>query len=257
MAELPARTPLECARPDAPVQLGPNDAGLAPLFEVVAPSGHTFRIWPNGRAEGFPEGSVLTNSLAPRLAHTLGMVARLRNGGRFNTCVAEQILDAWDDRAGGPSARSVERGRTWGDIVNAFVAAAPVSRPVGRPDAPVQFGPNDAALALDRTVAEVVFGIPAETLESWPFELPRFSTDRHAAGVALTRVHALTEGPARVQKALADELDQWLPSGDRSHFAVLTVLTAAAICRAAISAARECAAVSAAPAPNVPFPPSP
>lgn len=256
MADLPARTPLECARPDAPVHLGPNDAGLAPLFEIVAPSGLTFRIWPNGRVEGFPEGSVLTNSLAPRLAHTLGMVARLRNGGRFATQVAEQILDAWDDRAGG-SARSVERGRTWGDMVNAFVAAAPVYRPVGRPDVPVQFGPNDAALALDRTVAEVVFGIPAETLESWPFELPRFSTDRHVAGTALLHVQTLPDGPARVQQALADELDQWQPSGDRSRFAALTVLTAAAMCRAAISAARECAAASAAPAPNVPFPPSP
>ncbi|WP_131727099.1 hypothetical protein [Achromobacter xylosoxidans] len=126
-----------------------------------------------------------------------------------------------------------------------------------RPDAPVQFGPNDAALALDRTVAEVVFGIPAETLESWPFELPRFSTDRHAVGVALARVHTLLDGPTHLQRALADELDQCLPPGDRSHFAVLTVLTAAAMCRAAIRAARECAAVSAAPGPNVPFPPSP
>lgn len=126
-----------------------------------------------------------------------------------------------------------------------------------RPDAPVQLGPNAAALELDRTVAEVVFGIPPETLDSWPFLLPRFSTDRHVAGLALTRVSTLPDGPARVQQALADELDQWLPHGDRSHFAVLTVLTAAAMCRAAISAARECAAASAAPAPNVPFPPSP
>lgn len=105
---------------------------------------------------------------------------------------------------------------------------------------PVQFGPNDAALALDRMVAEVVFGIPAESLDTWPFQLPRFSTDRHAASLVLTRVHTLPGGPTRLQQALADELDQWLPPGDRSHFAVLTVLTAAAMCRAAISAAREC-----------------
>lgn len=126
-----------------------------------------------------------------------------------------------------------------------------------RPDAPVQLGPNDAALELDRMVAEVVFGIPAESLNAWPFPLPRFSTDRHVAGTALMHVQTLPDGPTRVQQALADELDQWLPPDDRSHFAVLTVLTAAAMCRAAISAARECAAVSAAPAPNVPFPPSP
>jgi len=108
--------------------------------------------------------------------------------------------------------------------------------------APVQLGPNDAALALDRMVAEVVFGIPAESLDTWPFQLPRFSTDRHAAGQVLMRVYTLPDGPIRLQQALADELDQWLPPGDRSHFAVLTVLTAAAMCRAAISAARECMA---------------
>lgn len=233
MADLPTRTPLECARPGALRQVRPSDAALAPLFEVVTPDGHTFRIWPNGQAEGFPEGSMLTNGLAPRLAYTLGVVTRLRNGGRFAEHVAEQILDAWDD------------------------PEAALTRPVGRPDAPVQLGPNDAALALDRTVAEVVFGIPAESLETWPFPLPRFSTDRHVAGTALLHVQTLPDGPARVQQALADELDQWLPHGDRSHFAVLTVLTAAAMCRAAISAARECAAASAAPAPNVPFPPSP
>ena len=107
---------------------------------------------------------------------------------------------------------------------------------------PVQLGPNDSALALDRMVAEVVFGIPAESLDTWPFQLPRFSTDRHAASLVLTRVHTLPGGPTRLQQALADELDQWLPPGDRSHFAVLTVLTAAAMCRAAISAARECMA---------------
>lgn len=111
-----------------------------------------------------------------------------------------------------------------------------------RPDAPCQLGPNDAALELDRTVAEVVFGISAEALDSWPFQLPRFSTDRHAAGLALMRVYTLPEGPARLQQALAEEVDQWLPPASRSHFAVLTVMTAAAMCRAAIRAARECAA---------------
>ncbi|MDF2861373.1 MAG: Uncharacterized protein K0S02_1645 [Achromobacter mucicolens] len=111
-----------------------------------------------------------------------------------------------------------------------------------RPDGPVQLGPNDSTLALDRMVAEVVFGIPAESLNTWPFQLPRFSTDRHAASLVLTRVHTLPGGPTRLQQALADELDQWLPPGDRSHFAVLTVLTAAAMCRAALKAARECAA---------------
>ncbi|MGB3818107.1 hypothetical protein [Achromobacter pulmonis] len=111
-----------------------------------------------------------------------------------------------------------------------------------RPDAPVQLGPNDAALELDRLVAEVVFGMPAEYLDTWPFQLPRFSTDRHVAGTALMHVQTLPDGPTRVQQALADELDQWLAPGDRSHFAVLTVLTAAAMCRAAINAARECMA---------------
>ncbi|MBD9433230.1 hypothetical protein IB257_25105 [Achromobacter sp. ACM03] len=127
------------------------------------------------------------------------------------------------------------------------MANLPTTREVARPDAPVQLGPNDAALALDRTVAEVVFGVPAAALDVWPFQLPRFSTDRHAAGLALTRAHALPDGPTRLQQALADELDQWLPPGDRSHFAVLTVLTATAMCRAAISAARECMATGSTP----------
>lgn len=110
------------------------------------------------------------------------------------------------------------------------------------PDAPCQFGPNDAALELDREVVEVVFGISPAVIDAWPFELPRFSTDRHAAGLVLTRVHTLPDGPTRLQQALSDELDEWLPPGDRSHFAVLTVMTAAAMCRAAVSAARECRA---------------
>lgn len=136
------------------------------------------------------------------------------------------------------------------------MANLPTTREVARPDAPVQLGPNDAALALDRTVAEVVFGIPAETLNTWPIRLPHFSTDRNAAGLVLARVCTLPNGATYLQQALANELDQWLRPGDRSHFAVLTVLTAAAMCRAAISAARECRATRTPTAPGTrPHPP--
>lgn len=214
----------------------------APLFEVVAPSGHKFRIWPNGHAEGFPEGSVLINGVAPRLTLTLGLVVRARNGGRISEKEAERILAVWEQ--GAPIAPA-ECAPTWADLIEAGQSGL-----AGRSDAPVQLGPNDAALALDRTVAEVVFGIPPETLDSWPFALPRFSTDRHAAGLALARVSTLPDGQVRLQQALADELDQWLPPGDRSHFAVLTVFTAAAMCRAAVSGARECRAAGSMPAPG-------
>ncbi|GEM_PF-2060756 len=214
----------------------------APLFEVVTPDGHTFRIWSDGRAEGFPAGSVLTNGLAPRLSFTLGLVVRARNGGRISEDEAERILAVWEQ--GAPIAPA-QCAPTWADLIEAGQSGL-----AGRPDAPVQLGPNDAALALDRTVAEVVFGIPAETLNTWPIQLPRFSTDRHAAGLVLARVSALPNGATYLQQALADELDLWLPPGDRSHFAVLTVLTAAAMCRAAISAARECRATGSTPVPG-------
>ena len=71
-------------------------SSTAPLFEVVTPDGHAFRIWPDGRAEGFPAGSVLTNGLAPRLSLTLGLVVRARNGGRISEEEASKILDAWE-----------------------------------------------------------------------------------------------------------------------------------------------------------------
>ncbi|MFY3289127.1 hypothetical protein ACOTEE_27760 [Achromobacter xylosoxidans] len=71
-------------------------AAPAPLFEVVTPSGHAFRIWPNGQAEGFPEGSALINGLAPRVALTLGIVAHARNSGRITEQEAAKILRTWE-----------------------------------------------------------------------------------------------------------------------------------------------------------------
>lgn len=71
-------------------------AAPAPLFEVVTPAGDVFRIWPNGKAEGFPEGSVLINGVAPRLALTLGLVVRARNCGRISEEQAAAILRAWE-----------------------------------------------------------------------------------------------------------------------------------------------------------------
>ena len=71
-------------------------AAPAPLFEVIAPSGHTFRIWPNGQTEGFPEGAALVNGVAPRLALTLGIVAHARNSSRITEQEAAKILRAWE-----------------------------------------------------------------------------------------------------------------------------------------------------------------
>ncbi|WP_238874218.1 hypothetical protein [Achromobacter xylosoxidans] len=73
-----------------------TEGAAPPLFEVVTPDGHTFHIWPNGQAEGFPEGSALINGLAPRVALTLGIVAHARNSGRITEQEAAKILRTWE-----------------------------------------------------------------------------------------------------------------------------------------------------------------
>lgn len=70
-----------------------------PLFEVVDPNGHSFQIFSDGSAIGFPEGSVISNGVAPRLALTLGLVIRARSLGRITEEEAATILGAWEQRS--------------------------------------------------------------------------------------------------------------------------------------------------------------
>lgn len=40
-----------------------------PIVELYAPSGHCYRIWADGRYEGFPEGSFIKNGVLPLLQY--------------------------------------------------------------------------------------------------------------------------------------------------------------------------------------------
>lgn len=40
-----------------------------PIFEVMGPDGHMYRIWSHGKIEGFPEGSIVLN----RIHSAIGM----------------------------------------------------------------------------------------------------------------------------------------------------------------------------------------
>src|SRR3546814_9096503 len=63
----------------------------------------------------------------------------------------------------------------------------------GGADAPLNIGLNDAALDMDRDIAQEVFGVPEEALlglEAVNIPLPPYSTDRLAANLAMTNVWA-------------------------------------------------------------------
>ena len=48
-----------------------------PLFTLHGPDGHVWKLFENGRVEGFPEGTVVINGAAP-------VLATLRSAGKVD-----------------------------------------------------------------------------------------------------------------------------------------------------------------------------
>jgi len=68
-----------------------NQENLA--FEVIAADGHVFRVYLDGRTQGFPEGSVVANHVAPRINLTAGLLTR--SGDRITKEQRSKILATW------------------------------------------------------------------------------------------------------------------------------------------------------------------
>jgi hypothetical protein len=112
----------------------------------------------------------------------------------------------------------------------------------GRCDAPTpqDVGLNQAALDMDWDIAHYVFGISEEVLTVWPFPLPRFSTDKKWALIALDTVARGGTMPTGVDSVLCDVVWQAFkvrPTEDRLVL-FLSALTPYAICKAVLTIAR-------------------
>lgn len=89
---------------------------------------------------------------------------------------------------------------------------------------------------LNESVAREVFGLFQEQIDAWPWSVPPFSSDRnYAAGI----VSRLWEAEA-TRKALEKALTARLPSLHGGIAEILMVATPRELCRAALSAVREC-----------------
>ncbi|HEY9279511.1 MAG TPA: hypothetical protein VIP51_05495 [Eoetvoesiella sp.] len=112
-------------------------------------------------------------------------------------------------------------------------------------DAPLNIGLNDAALDMDRAIAQEVFGLPDDVihgLEAASIPLPPYSTDRLAANQAMTKVWAKGgEVRARLDAeltCLADMGDD-TPADYRGLSTALVMMTPQAICEAVLVTVRS------------------
>ena len=79
------------------------------LYELHAPDGHTWRLYLDGRTEGFPDGTVVNN-------HALPHVQRLKAGQPVSgTCWPEKLHLISGDAA--PQADLRVAGGTHGDEI--------------------------------------------------------------------------------------------------------------------------------------------
>jgi hypothetical protein len=67
-----------------------------PIFEVHSPDGDVFRIWADGRIDGFPPGSMVLNRAAPRVHLTLGLLASVAGSGLLPEEQRAKIVAAWE-----------------------------------------------------------------------------------------------------------------------------------------------------------------
>lgn len=70
-------------------------------FEVHEPQGRVYRIWLDGRIEGFVPGSIIVNGIAPSFDYLAALLIQAVRHGRAVT--DQELADAL---AGGPRADS-------------------------------------------------------------------------------------------------------------------------------------------------------
>lgn len=71
------------------------------VFEVHEPAGRVYRIWADGRIEGFAPGATIINGIAPSFDYVAGLLIQATRHGRVVT--DKELADA---TAGGPRAGS-------------------------------------------------------------------------------------------------------------------------------------------------------
>jgi len=64
-------------------------------FEVHTPDGRVFRVGANGITEGFPDGSILINRLAPKIHATLGLLTQATACGDVPEELHSQLAAIW------------------------------------------------------------------------------------------------------------------------------------------------------------------
>lgn len=86
-----------------------------PLFELRGPDGHMWRLFENGRAKGFPLGTVILNRARPLLAMLQARIANLERAGVTSKKAApnlEKEANAVINRAN-MAANKLMRGWRW------------------------------------------------------------------------------------------------------------------------------------------------
>jgi hypothetical protein len=87
---------------------------------------------------------------------------------------------------------------------------------------------------LDIEVARDVFGLSQQQIDTWPFGVPAFSSDRSAAAQVICRLW-----PSDVRPIFEKHLEARLPRLHGGLAETVMVATPDEICRAALSAVRE------------------
>ena len=63
-----------------------------PIFEVQEPSGKIYRIWAEGRIEGFEAGAVIINRVAPLMNYAYGLLKKAVDHGLVTDEQASRFL---------------------------------------------------------------------------------------------------------------------------------------------------------------------
>lgn len=91
---------------------------------------------------------------------------------------------------------------------------------------------------LDQTVAREVFGLSQGQIDAWPWGVPHFSSDRNFAAGIISHLWCFDD----TRRSLEREFAARLPKLRGGLAESLMVATPDEICKAAISAVRECGA---------------
>jgi hypothetical protein len=63
-----------------------------PIFVIYEPSGKKYRIWGNGKIEGFQEGAVIMNGILPMMNYAYGLLKKAVDNGLITDEEAAHFL---------------------------------------------------------------------------------------------------------------------------------------------------------------------